>query len=1019
MSKNNFKIKNDFYYRYPYFSIDFYEENILGNIENIQELVNKEYGENILVSSKELYEANKQKINSKNKNSALYKYLLRGSVRTTPYGLNAGVAQGYFSDKNNLLLYEKNQKKVRPDIEWLSKIIKKCEKELDENLMVIAGDCHFKEGFRLVKYYDSCYVKDRNRVQVETKINYTNLVQLILDITKDKYISIADIIKELLNIYEINQKDKILVVLKSLIDNEYLYSNLKVSLLSDNPFVKFLEILNQYNVDCTCFNRLKEISILINNYNEMPIGESDEYYKKILICMEKICSVNNYLQIDMYNESKITLNQNIKNDIQEFGNFIMKWCISETYNDYIKLFREKYGEQAILLRDVFNSDIGLGFPEEDKGNVNQYREWWGTILLNYIINNKNENSVDLNKIINNFTFEFNMKELKFPLSFELSLYILNNSEDSNQEFNYIVSPMFGSETKWKSYGRFDYLFNTSLIKNDNNNSTKGFKEVEITFYPSKSHDANVSICNFNKPAYLEFNTHNLIEGKDRIQLDDIYMFIDKNSRISYIQGSTDEVLSFSTTNKYITDAFPKILKYIMETEKKQKPSFETFFYSLGRILNNLSGHIPEIRYKSLIISQEFWKINIDDYKENGKYIDFYKFKKLINDMILNKKLPQNICTGPIDRKLILNLMYDEDLNILYDMLKKTPNLQITKNIFNKESLILKDLQNKKYLCEFVFQFEQNIKSNTELIYSSKRIPKENYSTLLSYKSLPFCKWVTIKLYVNEKIEDKLLINQIRETYANLKIKNLIDDFFFIRYSDPNNHLRLRFKISDNCMESVLKELNALVKFLSNMSLLNDICYSSYEPEVNRYGGEECISLAEKLFGINSIISIDLIEMVDKKISCFSKEGLFLIATYKMIHDMGIVDEEILEYIKRYKLNRKYNKASNEIKNEVVYFFEQKGINYCLRERNETINLLTILDKGALFYNQYWEKVNEIYDGRDYDNFIVKRYCINSVIHMFFNRLIGMDRNKENLLMGVLEKLIYSKIQRSKNYAKKE
>ena len=63
MSNNNFKIKNDFYYRYPYFSIDFYEENILGNIENIQELVNKEYGENILVSSKELYEANKQKIN--------------------------------------------------------------------------------------------------------------------------------------------------------------------------------------------------------------------------------------------------------------------------------------------------------------------------------------------------------------------------------------------------------------------------------------------------------------------------------------------------------------------------------------------------------------------------------------------------------------------------------------------------------------------------------------------------------------------------------------------------------------------------------------------------------------------------------------------------------------------------------------------------------------------------------------------------------------------------------------------
>ena len=62
-------------------------------------------------------------------------------------------------------------------------------------------------------------------------------------------------------------------------------------------------------------------------------------------------------------------------------------------------------------------------------------------------------------------------------------------------------------------------------------------------------------------------------------------------------------------------------------------------------------------------------------------------------------------------------------------------------------------------------------------------------------------------------------------------------------------------------------------------------------------------------------------------------------------------------------------------------------------------------------------LSEQFNDNYFDNFIVKRYCLNSVLHMFFNRLIGIDRDTENVLMGFLEKLVYGKIQRGKLHGK--
>lgn len=1012
-NKFEFKIKNNFYYRYPYFSYDFYSVELIKKIETIISDVKNNYMENILVSSQRLYKAISNKYNSKNLETSIYKYLLRSSVRSTPYGINAGVGLGNFNVENNFILIKDNKKRARVDVEWLVHVIKICEKKLGYDLYVTHTNCYYTSSNRLKKYYDSCYVRDEKSGDYGSSIRNTNLVKAILNLTNN-YIKIYDLLDELTIKFGEENRNKIYNIIMDLLESEFLTSNLKINLLSNNPYKKLLSILDRYNFSDEIFSKLKEIDELIEKYNNLRIGTGEVEYLIIIEKMKEVYDVENYLQVDMYNESKITLNEEIKKEIEEFANFLISRCINETYNNYIDRFREFYGEQAVRVIDVLDPEKGLGFPTIDGENTQKYMEWWLTILLNYVVNNDRD-YVDFAGIKDEFPFKYNYEELKYPLSFELSLYLVNE----NGATKYIISPMLGSEAKWKSFGRFDYLFDESLIQNDLLNKKNGFKDVEITFYPTKSHEANVSICKFNKSSYMELNTSEQISGKEKINLSDVYMYIDKNSRISFVQGSTNEILNFSTTNKYITDAFPKILKMLVEVEKKQKLCFESFFYALFKVIGNLSGHIPEIRYKNFIISQECWKLDNRKIFKNNRVIQFDDFKNLISQMITKEELPVEICTGPIDRKLILNLTKEIDIKILYKMIKTSPNLSINKNQFNLNNLLVMDKKNQKYICEFVFQFEQNSVNNDKLKYSSERIPLIDNKFIDSNKYYPFNKWITLNLYINEEIMDILLANQVR--YLSLKLlgKKYITSFFYIRYKDPKNHLRIRFKINNdyNSYGEIINEINSLIQLLKERSLLNDVKYESYLPEINRYGGIDNYLLVEKLFYMNSLIVINLIDMLEKKMFSLSKEQIFLIGSYKIVQDMKIGDVELIEYIKRYKLNKKFRKIYLETQKEIEIFFEKSNINDAFLDKPEYINLQIELEKGTKIYREYWLSIIENYSKNNFDDFIVKRYCLNSILHMFFNRLIGIDRDTENVMMGILEKAVHNKVQKVQMYEK--
>ncbi|MGK5642337.1 lantibiotic dehydratase [Streptomyces sp. URMC 126] len=116
--------------------------------------------------------------------------------------------------------------------------------------------------------------------------------------------------------------------------------------------------------------------------------------------------------------------------------------------------------------------------------------------------------------------------------------------------------------------------------------------------------------------------------------------------------------------------------------------------------------------------------------------------------------------------------------------------------------------------------------------------------------LPGEDWLYAKLYAGEDAHGELLGGCLPALLRD--VDGHVDHWFFIRYRDPDPHLRVRFHGDPEALRSrVLPELARHVRTWREAGLLRGMSLEAYEPETERYGGPEALRLAERLFHLDS------------------------------------------------------------------------------------------------------------------------------------------------------------------------
>ncbi len=217
-----------------------------------------------------------------------------------------------------------------------------------------------------------------------------------------------------------------------------------------------------------------------------------------------------------------------------------------------------------------------------------------------------------------------------------------------------------------------------------------------------------------------------------------------------------------------------------------------------------------------------------------------------------------------------------------------------------------------------------------------------------------------------------------------------DDFF--HNSDTEPHLRLRFHGEKNkILTYFISALHDWSATLIQNDEIKDMNFSIYEREIERYGGEQLIDLAEAFFYGDSLTSLALIHfMLENKVS-LPDYGIAALSLIDLLKNFGLNFAQQIEFFEKLGLEEYDLKGFREQKSALVSMAKKLWQNP-FEDGQEGILFTQALQKRALAQKSYVEKIDELKEKKELTNSLSA--IQDSCIHMHCNRLMGYDLKKE-------------------------
>ncbi len=279
---------------------------------------------------------------------------------------------------------------------------------------------------------------------------------------------------------------------------------------------------------------------------------------------------------------------------------------------------------------------------------------------------------------------------------------------------------------------------------------------------------------------------------------------------------------------------------------------------------------------------------------------------------------------------------------------------------------------------------------------------------------PGSEWLFYKIYCGYGTADELLVELIGKLSKHFIDNGLVDSWFFIRYADPNPHIRLRYHFSD--LSNIGKVMMAVTKALQpyfETGQVNRIMIDTYKREIERYG-ETTIELCEKLFRHDSEMVTDMLSTIEYLPEKETYRWLFSLKDIDtMLSDFGYSLEERHTLAK--SLADGFGKEFNINESTIQQFS-----NIYRTSKNNIFKFMHGGDEqsGGLYslINQRSEKTKDIVrqmldmcpDRKRLEN------IVHSLIHMTMNRIfVAQQRKHEVVLYGFLERYYRSEVAKNK------
>ena len=797
---------------------------------------------------------------------SLGKYYIRMCSRCTPFGLFAGCGVIEWSDKNNLELSSESKRKTRLDMHYAGALAQKLSEipAIKYSLKYTLNSSIYRIGEE-IRYIEYSYIDGQRKHQISSII-WSDYIQLVLDLCKTGA-KIQEIVLHLIE-DDISEEQATFFV-EQLIDSQLLVSELEPSITGEEFILQIKKnvVSNSPISDLLTVIQTQLTKIDAKNNNEISVyHQVIESIKSFDIPFEEGKLFQTDL-VKLFNKTQI--NSDYQLILKEVFDLFKKIAVS-TDNQKLKEFKSvyfnRYETAEIPILIALDTEAGIGYGNSGKSKNTPITE--GLNLP--VIENKNLNfSQNLFqqylhqlwiKANANGSYQVDLKEEDLKKYAVNSIPTLPSNSitfrlTGDQTFPIYVESIGGSSAA-NLLGRFahadpEVLEIIQSITNSEQEQNPNVIFAEIVHLP-ENRTGNIILHPPFRQYEIPYLAKSSLSDEFQIPLDDLMVSVDlqRDKVILRSKKLNKEIVPrLSNAHNYEQNSLP-LYNFLSDL---QTQNFQNNFDLNWSSIAFEAVFYPRLTYKNVVISLATWHFDREDYielitcKSNDLISKIQAFRKHWN-------LSELFVLADFDNELLVNTNNILSVQIWIDSIKNRNKIKVKEFFYSSKNSVVKNALGQGFTNQFIAAI---IDENTvyqgldEVIKVKQNEIQRNFSV--------GSEWIYFKFYMGVKVGDNFLSQAIKPLTEELINQKLIDKWFFIRYSDPEKHLRFRVHLPDLAsIGKVFLLVKDFVQPFENEGIIWKIQVDSYQREIERYGSD-VMEFTETLFYEDSTAVISMID----------------------------------------------------------------------------------------------------------------------------------------------------------------
>ncbi|MEV8534866.1 lantibiotic dehydratase [Streptomyces sp. NPDC051211] len=851
--------------------------------------------------------------------SSALRYLTRMSTRPTPFGAFSGVAVGTFGDTTTTRLGDTAVAfaRVRTDMGWLLALVQRLEGEQEvlEQLDVAMNALAYQVGDRLV--LPSCDVHgnfDRRSVRVRHTAALGHIQRLA---PVGSPVPFAVLVDELTERFAEVGPERISAFVTELVGLGLLVTDLRPPVSQPRPETYVLDRLTAAGVEHPSVAALREIVELTAQAGHDDTGTLE----KLRLAQRDLVPGHRHqpFQVDSaLGLTETVLNRRVADEVADAVGCLARLSQAapggyDHLSAYHHAFMERYGTDALVpVLELLSPERGLdapngyfnppramvmnqpgseGVPHTERALVALAADAWRRGL----------EEVELSDEV--------LARLLPPgdtggtrrvcPGIDAYVQIAADSAQAIDDGNWrAVLNHDGLGEGGRTFGRFFHVLDPSVTERlrDYARAREALEPdvavAELAYLPGNGRGANVAIRPTVHDYEIAVNVAPSVPADQVIDLADILV------------GATDDALRLFSArlgrelvvvqNHMLTPlGAPNVCRFLLEVSRARYAVPAVFGW--GPVEG--APQLPRVTRGRVVVRAAEWSLYPAgaEAPAGAGPVPVPRTPADVADWRGTWGVPRHVYLADDDNRLILDLDHPVCVDELLAVLRTaTERVTLQEALPGPDRLWLRDAAGRGHLSEVV----------VPLIASPAAAPaREAAEPHVRRKAapaahpahLPGSDWTYLKLYAARDVHDELaavelpgLLERIRETGA------APDRWFYLRYADPDPHLRIRVRAAAPALEPILGWGRDLV----HRGLAERTELATYHPEISRYGGPSVYDDIEELFAANSAVSAALLRILWDRAPGLTPEAVTVAAVDRLYAQWGLGIRERLDAMPR-------------------------------------------------------------------------------------------------------------------------